>query len=274
MLRAFMYVLAATAAFAISMSAQAQTGPGYITDGTLHMPSQGLGATFNFSASAGQYIAVTIQEQASNISSLQLRILNPSFVPVYDQTFTAPPGGGTGTIGCNVPGGTAGCWGNIIANLGPIAAGAAGSYLVIVTPVTGSGDVNFTVTSPLPTSGLVVNGGSTSRISLYPGQSLLMQVPLSAGQNYTLTVSETNGSIPGNKGTVLHPNGNPIGTFFENATCPNPCGLGQYSGSGWVAFTAPIAGTYGFLLQQLTQTSGPNVYNTPLNTSTFTLTSP
>jgi hypothetical protein len=274
MRRTFLYALAAAAALATSVSAQAQNGPGYITDGTLNMPTQSQGATFSFSASAGQYIAVTIQEQDSNISSLQLRIVDPNFSPIYNQTFTAPPNGGMGTIGCAVPGGTAGCWANIVANLGPIATTAAGSYLVIVTPVTGSGSVKFTVTSPLMMTGLMVNGGSLPKSSIYPGQSLMMAASLVAGQNYTLTINETNGYSPGNQGKVLHPNGNAIGTFFEVATCPNPCGLGQYSGSGWVAFTAPISGTYNFLLQQLTQSSGPNVYGPILNTSTFTLTSP
>jgi hypothetical protein len=161
-----------------------------------------------------------------------------------------------------------------VANLGPIGASAAGSYTVIVTPLTGTGGVNFTVTSALISSGLTVNGGAASRSTVYPGQSIIMPVSLVAGQNYTLTVSETNGFSPGNQGKVLHPNGNSIGTFFQVASCPNPCNLGQYSGSGWVAFTAPVSGTYNFLLQQLTQTSGPNNYGPIWNTSTFTLTAP
>lgn len=274
MRRAVLYILAASAALTSSIAVQAQTAPGYITQVSLNMAGAGQGASFSFTGTAGEYIAITMQNQGSNVSGVQIHVLDPNFNTIYNATAVAPANGTLGAMECNAPGTAAGCWGNTVINFGPIAATAIGTYTVLATSTAGSGALTFTVTSPVMSNGLVVNGGSTSISSFYPGQSLMMPVSLVAGQQYTLTISESNGFLPSDQGVIIDPSGTVIGNIAMAATCANPCGLHQYTGGGYTIFTAGTTGTYNILLQEQTQTAGPNVYGPIWNSVTFAITSP
>jgi hypothetical protein len=175
---------------------------------------------------------------------------------------------------CNAPGTIAGCFGNTVINLGPVAASATGTYTVFATSTAGSGSVTFTVTSPVMSNGLIVNGGTLSTGSFYAGQSVMMPVSLVAGQQYTLTISENNGSLPGDQGVVIDPSGKVIGNIAMAATCTPCTSPTNYTGGGYTVFTASTTGTHNILLQQVGQTSGPNDYGPLWNSVTWQITSP
>ena len=275
MRRSVLYVLTASAVLTSSLPVQAQDAFGVITTNTLDMPTVGDGASFSFSATAGEYVTIAMQNQGSNISAVQLRVLDPNFNTVATQTVVAPPTGTLGQMECNTGSNTAaGCWGSAVINLPKIASTAAGTYTVLATPTAGTGSMTFTVTVPINGDGLVANGGSIYKVSGNPGQSMMLPVSLVSGQSYTLTISETNGYLPAGQGVIFDPSGTVIGNFAMAATCANPCGLGQYIGGGYTVFTADATGTFNILFQQQAQTAGPNVYGPLWNTATWQITSP
>lgn len=266
-------LLAASVAIMSSLPVEA-AGPGLILETSVTLPAANQGGLFTFNASAGQYLSITMQNQGSNVSSVQLRVQDPSLAVIYNQTVTAPPNGGLGAMACNAPGAAGGCWGNTVINLGPLTLDTAGEYTVTATSRGGSGSLAFTVSSALNTNGLSVDQGPVSRSAINPGQSLIMPVQLQAGVGYTLKISEVNGYAPGNQGVVIGPTGTVVANIAMAASCANPCGLGQYTGGGYTVFTPVANGDHRILLQQQTQTSGPNVYGPLWNTMTFEITHP
>jgi hypothetical protein len=274
MRRAFLYVLAASAALMSCAAVQAQNMPGYIIQKTVSLPGAGQGGQFTFNATPGEYVAITMQNQATQLSGMQIRVQDPNFNTVAVTTVAVPPVGGLGAMECNAPGTIAGCFGNAVINLGPITAAAAGTYTVFATSTAGSGSVTFTVTSPVMSNGLIVNGGTVSTSSFYPGQSVMMPVSLVAGQQYTLTISEKNGTLPGDQGVVIDPSGTVVGNIAMAATCAPCTSPTNYTGGGYTVFTATTTGTYNILLQEVGQTSGPNDYGPLWNSVTWQITSP
>jgi len=275
MRRSVLYVLTASAVLTAALPVQAQNAFGLITQTTLSMPTAGEGASFSFAATAGEYVTIAMQNQGSNISAVQLRVLDPNFSTVATQTVVAPPTGTVGQMECNTGSNTAaGCWGSAIINLPQTASTTAGTYTVLATPTAGTGSLTFTVTVPANSNGLSVNGGSIYRTTGNPGQGVLMPVSLVSGQQYTLTIAETNGFVPADQGVIFDPSGTVIGNIAMAATCAISCGLGQYTGGGYTVFTADATGTFNILLQQQAQTAGPNDYGPLWNTLTWQITSP
>jgi hypothetical protein len=274
MLRAVLCVLTATAVLTSSPAVQAQNSPGYITQTTVNLPGTGQGGQFMFPASPGEYVAITMQNQGTNVSGVQIRVQDPNFNTVAVTTVAVPPGGGLGAMECNAPGTIAGCFGNTVINLGPVAASAAGMYTVFASSTAGSGSVTFTVTSPVMSNGLVVNGGTLNTSSFYAGQSIIMPVSLVAGQQYTLKISEQNGTLPGDQGVVIDPSGTVIANIAMAATCAPCTSPANYTGGGYTVFKASTTGTYNILLQEVGQTTGPNDYGPLWNSVTWQITSP
>lgn len=275
MRRSVLYVLTASAVLTSSLPVQAQNAFGLITQTALSMPTVGDGASFSFSATAGEYVTIAMQNQGSNISAVQIHVLDPNFNTVATQTVVAPPTGTLGQMECNTgANAAAGCWGSAVINLPQIASTAAGTYTVLATPTAGTGTLTFTVTVPGNSNGLVVNGGGVYRVTGNPGQGLMMPVSLVSGQQYTLTLAETNGYVPADQGVIFDPSGTVIGNIALATSCPSSCGLGEYSGGGYTVFTADATGTFNILVQQQAQTAGPNNYGPLWNTLTWTITSP
>jgi hypothetical protein len=276
MRRAIVHFLTASAFLVSSLEVQAQTHPpGYIYQGTLSLSSVGQGSQFNFTANAGEYIAIAMQNQGSDLSGVQIRVQDANSNTVFNSNFVAPPTGTLGAMECNTGTNTAaGCWGDAVINLGPISALSSGTYTVSAFSTAGTGSLAFTVSSPVMGTALTVNGASTSTSSFFPGQSIIKPVSLVAGTQYTLTISETNGDLPAEQGVVLDPSGNVIANIAMAATCPSSCGTSQYTGGGYTTFTPVMTGNYNVLLQEQTQMNGPNNYGPLWNTVTWLITSP
>jgi hypothetical protein len=276
MRRAIAYFLMASVSLVSSLAVQAQSNQfGYIYQGTMSLSAVGAGSQFTFTATAGEYVSITMQNQGSELSGIQIRVQDANSNTVFNSNIVAPPTGTLGEMECNTGNNTAaGCWGNAVINLGPISALSSGTYTVSAFSTAGYGSLTFSVSSPVTGTALVVNGASTSTTSSYPGQSIIKPVSLVAGTQYTLNISETNGYLPAEQGVVLDPSGTVIANIAMAATCPTTCGLGQYTGGGYTTFTPVVTGTYNILLQEQTQMSGPNDYGPLWNTVTWLITSP
>jgi len=240
--------------------------PGYLTTVEMNLPTQDQGDSFTFTGTPGQYVSVTMQatltEQPSTITAVQIIILAPDFSLVTNTVAT--------NFVCNVS--IEGCFGNTVINLGPLPSYSAGTtYTVLATPTQGTGNLVFNVDNPFPyPAGPTVNGGPDTHIVAYPGQGGTMPIALTAGQQYTLFLSETDGNLPILQGTLLSPTGTTVTTINMTATCPASCGLLEYTGGSTVFFTAPVTGTYTLLVQQGTQTSGNNSYG-PIDGDSITV---
>ena len=241
-------------------------GPGYLTTVELHLPTQDQGDSFTFTGTPGQYVSVTMQasasEQPSTITAVQIIILAPDFSLVANTVTT--------NFSCNLS--AVGCYGNAVINLGPLPTYSAGTtYTVLATPTQGTGNLVFNVDNPFPyPAGPTVNGGPDTHLVLYPGQGGTMPIALTAGQQYTLFLSETGGNLPVLQGTLLSPTGTTVTTLNMTATCSASCNLFGYSGGSTAFFTAPVTGTYTLLVQQETQTSGNSDYG-PIDGDSITV---
>lgn len=230
--------------------------PGYITEVELNLPTQDEGDSFTFTGTPGQYVSVTmtaeLPEQPSTITAAQIIILAPDGSLITNTTAT--------NFSCSLS--ITGCYGNYVINLGPLATYTEGTtYTVLVTPTQGRGNLSFDVDNPFPyPDGPTVNGTADTHGVAYPGQGGTMPLTLTAGQQYTLFLSETDGNLPVLQGTLFSPTGTTVATVNMTATCPASCGSFEYSGGSTVFFTAPATGTYTLFVQQVTQTSGNSDY--------------
>lgn len=276
MRRAFMSLLMAAVVLLPALEVQAQSNlPGYITQQTLTLNGVGQGSQFTFPAAVGTYVTITMQNQGTNLSGVQIRVTDANSNTVYNSNIVAPPTGTLGQMECNTgANSSAGCWGNAVINLGPISAFSAGTYTVSAFSTAGSGTLTFTVSNPIVGNPLTINGAATTTNATLPGQSIIRSVNLTAGTQYTLTISETNGYLPAAQGVVLDPTATVVANIAMAGTCPNTCNLGQYKGGGYTIFTPVVSGNYNILVQEQAQTSGPNNYGPIWNTTTFLITSP
>jgi hypothetical protein len=258
---------------------------GTATFGQINYTAPGQTGVITFDGQPGQYVSLTIQErlqeqgQGINISAITITVLAPDGSVLNGTTIMQPPvNAPTYNFACNIPGQPWGCFGNSVVNLGPLPAYAQGTTFTALVQPTGTGVLRHSVLNPIQSpDALVVNGGSLFKAINVAGQGIMIPVNLTLGQHYSLTVTETNRNLPKIQGVVLDPNGNQIAGIFLQATCPAPCNVGSlngYSGTSSSGFLAGMTGTHTILLQQTTQTSGPNSYGPLTGNLTLTITSP
>ena len=238
--------------------------------GTVNLSDQNARAQITFTGTAGEYVAIAIQEGGTQseggggeISGIQTTVLAPDGSLLNGSAlmgFQNP----TSSFTCA----TGPCCGNSIINLGPLPTYAAGSTYTVIIQQTGGtgGNLGITVSNAVAnTSSVAVGGGEVPLYFSEPGRPLLVPVTgIAVGHDYAVTLTETGGNMPVLDGLLLNSLGQQSGGFGLTATCASPCTIGavdQYSGTGSFGVGTGAGGTTGTLIiQQQTQTSGANAY--------------
>jgi hypothetical protein len=237
--------------------------------GTLSLPNTTTTGVITFTGTPGQYVAITLQEGVNTdnnyISNLRITITAPDGSILSGPNVTMPP---TPVWTSSCPGG---CYGNSVTNLGPLKTYAQGTTYTVTVQATamagfgsGGGNIDYTIITPIvKTDPLVINGPAVPYYIGVQGQGMMIPVTLTAGREYSLTVSETNRNLPNLLGLILDANGHGVQGAGMFATCASPCTIhqvNQYSGSEASGIGVGTTGQYTLWLYQETQQSGLNAY--------------
>ena len=229
--------------------------------GTLSLGSAQTGQV-TFTGTPGEYVTITLQEGTGD-----------SYISGIQATLTAPDGStlnGTSVMDYQEPTYSfvcenGPCYGNSIINLGPLPTYSQGTtYTVTIQTSGSSGNLNYTITTPLVNSNpLVVNAAAVDEYIGLPGQGMLIPVTLTAGRDYIFTISEVDRNMPIIEADILNSNGTVVQGAGMVASCAAPCTIGTlnaYSGSEGDGVGVGTTGQYTVHIYQLTQTSGANAY--------------